>query len=243
MRLLRLVLVLFAVASCGGPATTDVSLPSTTPATNTTVPVPTSLASTTTSAATLPPELPPPSITAPEVRPKARKAVEPCNEPDDVHYCIWGTMPVDLTINNSRRAVFTSSARQTFVALAEDLSLVQLSLGVAGAGGLTTAEPNAVASSVCVSVSISTETGLELVRTDLVPSDSRGVIENVTIPLATGMLPGAVHALTITAKSGCIGRKMVTMVAMSSDWKYPAASGRLDVDGRRSIGSLWARVD
>jgi hypothetical protein len=33
------------------------------------------------------------------------------------------------------------------------------------------------------------------------------------------------------------------MAVMTSDWKYPRAYGDLTVDGRRSIGSLWGRID
>lgn len=230
------------LVACGGGNASTTTLP-VAPTTSTAVPDQTTTPPTSVGTDTTLPEVLPPLVTAPSVSPRPRRAVEPCDEPEGTDYCVWGTSPIDLTVNNSRRATFVTSVRQTFVALSEEVESVRLVIGATGSGGFSSVAAGAPLSSVCLSVVLSTETGLEVGRLDLESTDTRGVVEDITSPLLIGLLPGTVYAIAIEAMPGCAGKIFATMVAMSSDWKYPAASGRLEIDGRRSSGSIWAEVD
>lgn len=152
-------------------------------------------------------------------------------------------MPVDLTVTNSRFATFRATARQSFVAPVDVVGSVQTVLGGEGVSGFTVAPDEAMPSNVCVSAVLVTETGVEVKRVDLAVSGNRGGLEEITVPLAAGLVPGAVYAIELEVMPGCAARRFTTLVAMSSDWKYPGSSGQLRIDGRPSIGSLWARIN
>lgn len=246
------VLCALAVAGCAGTRTdvADTSVlppaPSTTAMVSTTAPPttdPTVQTDPTVPTGLTFPGPPAPVITAPVSTPRARRAAPPCDDPDGTHYCIRGTVPIDLTVTNSRFATFASSVRQTFVAMSDALGSVEVVFGGDGVGGFSVAPQGAMPSAVCASTVLTTETGVEVSRVDLVAPGTRGALEEVTVPLGAGLLPGARYAVELRVMPGCANRRFTTLVAMSSDWKYPAGSGTLTVDGRRSIGSLWARVD
>ena len=104
---LRRTLAFAAVASlllgaCGSkeaaPTTTAPPPPTTTTSTTTT--------STTTTTTTIP--IAPPAtdvvLSVPSTLPESKnQGYGPCVDPDGAQYCIWGTQPVELTVNNSRK--------------------------------------------------------------------------------------------------------------------------------------------
>ena len=240
------ILCVVAVAGCTGTRT-DVAdttvlppTPSTTAMVSTTAPLTTDPTAPTGLSFPGPPV---PVITAPASAPGARRTAPPCDEPDGTHYCVWGTRPIDLTISNSRFATFASSVRQTFTAMSDVMGSAEVVFGGDGVGEFSVAPQGTMPSAVCASTVLTTETGVEVSRVDLVAPGNRGGLETVTVPLWAGLLPGARYAIELRVMPGCANRRFTTMVAMSTDWKYPAASGTLTVDSRKSIGSLWARVD
>lgn len=240
------VLCVVAVAGCAGTRTDVADTTVLRPAPSTTAMVSTTAPLTTDPTAPMGlsfPGPPVPVITAPASAPRARRAAPPCGEIDRTHYCVWGTRPIDLTISNSRFATFASSVRQTFIAMSDVMGSAEVVFGGEGVGEFSVAPQGTMPSAVCASTVLTTETGVEVSRVDLVAPGNRGGLEKVTVPLWAGLLPGARYAIELRVMPGCANRKFTTMVAMSTDWKYPAASGTLAVDSRKSIGSLWARID
>lgn len=238
-RLITAVIIATLVLSSCGTGTR--SMPGTSAlTTSTTVPASTS---STTEVSTTVPEAPRPSFSFPTNRPTVRLATGPCEVPGDSHYCVWGTRPVELTVNNSRQAEFASSASQTFTALSQGMNNVRTEIGVEGAGRLEPAPEGAMPATVCVALVLMTEVGLEIGRSDLVSGGDGTTTEAVDVPLNTGLIPGARYALEVRQMPACAGKTMRVMVAMSSSWKYPRSAGSLTIDGHESIGSLWARID
>ena len=210
--------------------------------------VPTTTSSTaTTTTTTLDPTAPAPPITEPtyappRVAPRATTAAGECVDPTDTEYCVWGTMPVELTVNNSRTATFTTNMRQSFTAVSGGIDSVSIEIGATGAGGFVAAPEGATGDESCMSMVLRTTTGISLARTHLVSTTLLGSIEKVDLPLRAGLIPGARYVLEVRTMPACVGRSLFAMVAMASEWKYPHDYGKLTIDGRPSVGSLWARI-
>ncbi|MFM9132150.1 MAG: hypothetical protein ACKORY_05370, partial [Actinomycetota bacterium] len=125
--LLAAVLAASVLASCAS----EEAVPTTTvaPATTTTS---TSTTSTTSTTTTTIPIAPPPTdvvLTVPSTVPAPRKTGNgPCADPEGADYCIWGTQPVDLTVNNSRKATMNTGLRQVFTAVSKKMSTVEIVL-------------------------------------------------------------------------------------------------------------------
>lgn len=234
-RIASVLVVVSALSACSrsvaNPATTVTST------TSTTVP-------TTTTIETIPP--PPtesiPPITTPASPPVAQQAGGPCTDPKDTQYCVWGTPPIDLTVNNSRYASFMTSTRQSFTAVSEGATTFTTQIGVEGAGQFSLAPSDLPLESTCVGIVLRTKTGLPVARVNLVAQSMQTSLEQVTVPLVSGLVPGARYVLELKSMPQCVGRTFTMMVAMNSAWKYPRDSGKLTIDGRESVGSLWARL-
>ena len=234
-------MVVTALASCGkkeaAPTTT------TEPATTTTSTTTTTVAPTTTTipVAPLPTDV---ELTVPSTVPASRKTGNgPCMDPDGAQYCVWGTQPVQLTVNNSRKAVMNTGLRQGFTAVAKRMTVVEILLESTSIGALVPATETTAASDVCVRVTLMTELGLPIATTGLVTSSTKGIRQQLRVPLASALVPGALHKIQIEKGPACWLRDLSTYVAMSSNYKYPRKYGRMSIDGKSSNGSLWARID
>lgn len=72
--------------------------------------------------------------------------------------------------------------------------------------------------------------------------NTTGVRQRVTMPVINALIPGTKHSLKIQKGPACVGLDLSVMVAMSSQYKYPAKYGTLTIDGSKSTGSLWALI-
>lgn len=218
------------------------------PTTTTTAPT-TSTSTTTTVAPTTTtiPIAPVPSdvvLTVPSTVPASRKTGNgPCADPSDAQYCVWGTQPVQLTVNNSRKVTMNTGLRQGFTAVEKRMSSVEILLESTSIGALVPATETTASNDVCVRVTLMTELGLPIATTGLVTSSTKGIRQQITVPLASALVPGALHKVQLEKGPACWLRDLSTYVAMSSNYKYPRKYGRMSVDGKSSDGSLWARID
>ena len=218
------------------------------PTTTTTAPT-TSTSTTTTVAPTTTtiPIAPVPSevvLTVPSTVPASRKTGNgPCADPADAQYCVWGTQPVQLTVNNSRKVTMNTGLRQGFTAVEKRMSSVEILLESTSIGALVPATETTASNDVCVRVTLMTELGLPIATTGLVTSSTKGIRQQITVPLASALVPGALHKMQLEKGPACWLRDLSTYVAMSSNYKYPRKYGRMSVDGKSSDGSLWARID
>jgi hypothetical protein len=92
-------------------------------------------------------------------------------------------------------------------------------------------------------VSIASFQGLPLSTMSYTDKDGTGVRQRITMPVVNALIPGTKHSLKIQKGPACASHDLSVMVAMSSQYKYPSKYGTLKVDGRKSIGSLWALID
>jgi hypothetical protein len=237
---LVVVLSVVTLASCGkkeAVPTTTTSSTSTTTSTTTTV-APTT---TTIPVAPIPTDV---ELTVPSTVPASRKTGNgPCVDPDGSQYCVWGTQPVQLTVNNSRKATMNTGARQGFTAVKKRMTSVEILLESTSIGALVPATETTAANDVCVRVTLMTELGLPIATTGLVTSSTKGIRQQLTVPLASALVPGALHKIQLEKGPACWLRDLSTYVAMSSNYKYPSKYGRMSIDGKSSDGSLWARID
>ena len=235
-----MVLMTVSIAACGkkeavpttttAPATTTTSTTTTSTTTSTTIPV-----------APLPTDV---ELTVPSTVPASRKTGNgPCVDPEGSQYCVWGTQPVQLTVNNSRKVTMNTGTRQGFTAVEKRMSTVELLLESTSIGALVPATETTASNDVCVRVTLMTELGLPIATTGLVTASSKGIRQQLTVPLASALVPGALHKIQIEKGPACWLRDLSTYVAMSSDYKYPRKYGRMSIDGKSSDGSLWARID
>ena len=220
-----------------------VAAPTTTTSTTTTSTTTTTVAPTTTTI----PVAPPPTdveLTVPSTVPVSRKTGEgPCVDKTGTQYCVWGSYPIDRTVNNSRRVVMDTGVRQGFTAVSKRVKSVELVLESTTIGALVPATETTTNDQVCVRVSLMSSMGLPIATMGLVTSSTRGVRQTITVPLESAVVKGALNKLEIQKGPACAAKDLATYFAMSSDYKYPKAFGRASVDGKSSTGSLWARVN
>ena len=238
-RILAVVLMTVSIAACGKKE----AVPTTTtaPSTTTTSTTTTTTTTTTIPVAPLPTDV---ELTVPSTVPASRKTGNgPCVDPEGSQYCVWGTQPVQLTVNNSRKVTMNTGARQGFTAVEKKMSTVELLLESTSIGALVPATETTASNDVCVRVTLMTELGLPIATTGLVTASSKGIRQQLTVPLASALVPGALHKIQIEKGPACWLRDLSTYVAMSSDYKYPRKYGRMSIDGKSSDGSLWARID
>lgn len=233
------------MTACSGsstPASTTRPRPATT-APTTTVAATTSTTTTTTTI----PIAPPPTdveLTVPSTVPAPRRTgYGPCEQSSGTQYCIWGTPPVPLTVINSRKAAFAGWLRQGFTPVGKTVSGVTLILESKTVGALKVATEETTREQVCIRVTITSEMGLPIATAALVSTSTKGVRQQVRVPMETAVVPGALHKLMVEKGPACAANDMSTYLAMSTDFKYPRKFGKLAVDGKVSIGSLWARID
>ena len=210
--------------------TTSTSTTTTVPPTTTTIPV-----------------APPPTdvvLTVPSTLPVSRKTGEgPCADKSGTQYCVWGSYPIDRTIVNSRTVVIGTVVRQGFTAVGKRVRSIELVLESTSIGALVPATETTTNDQICVRVSLMSGMGLPIATTGLVTSATRGIRQQLTVPLASAVVMGALNKIQVEKGPACASRDLATYFAMSSDYKYPRAYGRASVDGNASTGSLWARID
>jgi hypothetical protein len=228
-----------SLAACSGSS----SAPTTTATTSTTTT--TSTTSTTTTTTTIPvaPEISSPAETVPVIKTEGRKTAGPCVDVGVVDYCVWGTRPVDKTITNSRRVEFTSVIEQGFTSMSDSMNTIQMEFESRVIGKFIEATEATDPNAICMQVSIASFQGLPLSTMSYTDKDGTGVRQRITMPVVNALIPGTKHSLKIQKGPACTSHDLSVMVAMSSQYKYPSKYGTLKVDGRKSIGSLWALID
>lgn len=218
------------------PAPTTTSTTTTSTSTTTTVPPTT----------TTIPVAPPPTdvvLTVPSTVPVSRKTGEgPCADKSGTQYCVWGSYPIDRTIVNSRRVTIDSVVRQGFTAVTKRVRSIELVLESTAIGALVPATETTTNDQICVRVSLMSGMGLPIATTGLVTSSTKGIRQQLTVPLTSAVVVGALNKVQVEKGPACATRDLATYFAMSSDYKYPRAYGRASVDGKASTGSLWARI-
>ena len=227
-----------SITACSGSS----SAPTTTTSTSTTT---TSTTSTTTTTTTIPvaPEISSPAETVPVIKTEGRKTAGPCVDVGVVDYCVWGTRPVDKTITNSRSVEFTSVVEQGFTSMSDSMENVQMEFESRVIGKFIEATEATDPNAICMQVSIASFQGLPLSTMSYTDKDGTGVRQRITMPVVNALIPGTKHSLKIQKGPACASHDLSVMVAMSSQYKYPSKYGTLKVDGRKSIGSLWALID
>ena len=228
-----------SVTACSGSS----SAPTTTTQTSTTTT--TSTTSTTTTTTTIPvaPEISSPAETVPVIKTEGRKTAGPCVDVGVVDYCVWGTRPVDKTITNSRSVEFASVIEQGFTSMSDSMETVQMEFESRVIGKFIAATEATDPNAICMQVSIASSQGLPLSTMAYTDKDGTGVRQRITMPVVNALIPGTKHTLKIQKGPACISHDLSVMVAMSSQYKYPKEFGTLTIDGRNSIGSLWALID
>ncbi len=228
------------LAACSGKSST----PTTTTSTSTTTTSTTSTTSTTTTT-TIPvaPVISSPAETIPVIKTEGRKTAGPCVGIDEVDYCVWGTRPVDKTITNSRGVEIVSLLEQGFTSMSDSMDTVQMEFESRTIGKLIEATEATDPNALCVQVSIASSQGLPLSTMAYTAKNTTGVRQRLTMPVINALIPGTKHSLKIQKGPACASFDLSVMVAMSSQYKYPAKYGTLTIDGRKSTGSLWALID
>jgi len=226
-----------SLAACSGSS----SAPTTTATTSTTTT--TSTTSTTTTTIPVAPEISSPAETVPVIKTEGRKTAGPCVDVGVVDYCVWGTRPVDKTITNSRSVEFTSVIEQGFTSMSDSMNTIQMEFESRVIGKFIEATEATDPNAICMQVSIASFQGLPLSTMSYTDKDGTGVRQRITMPVVNALIPGTKHSLKIQKGPACTSHDLSVMVAMSSQYKYPSKYGTLKVDGRKSIGSLWALID
>ncbi|MBM3718049.1 MAG: hypothetical protein FJW53_03640 [Actinobacteria bacterium] len=240
------VAVMLLVAACSsGEAAPTTTLPTTSTSTTSTTSTTTTTTTTTSSTIPVAPETVPlvPSTTKPVEKPRPKNATGPCESSDGTVYCVWGNKPMDRTVNNSRIAQFNLSIDQVFTATDEYVSAATVEITSLTIGTLTEATDQTTNDQVCVRVTLGAEGGLPAASIGYTVKSTRGATQQLEVPLESVLIPNERYVLSIVRGPACAARDIATFVAMSSKWKYPKSSGSLTLDGRVSIGSLWARLD
>jgi hypothetical protein len=242
--LMKLSFVAFFLSSCSSSVTTVTSIAMSQPP----ITVSTTSTSTTqapTTAVTLPrvPERPSSTpIPEPEV-PRAKLAADECEYPEGSHYCIWGTEPIDLVVNNSRIAYIQQSVVQSFTAVSDQISMVEVPLQTSDIGELVLLNQALTPSASCLSVHLTTETGRRISSVYYADAGGVGRLQLVEVPLVASVQVGGRYKLEVLKEPACVPRSLAIRITTSSFWKYPKASGTLILDSQTSIGSLWARIN
>ena len=198
-----------------------------------------------TTTSTLPPLDVTPSTTSIPLSqvPRAKNAVGDCEFPEGSHYCVWGTEPIDRVINNSRTAEVAQVASQSFTAVSTNMTMAQIPLRTTDIGEL---QLRTVANSQiepCLSVLLVSAAGYPVASAVYVNAGGPGQFQTLEVPLRSNLRVGEKYSLRIAKSQACVASSLAIRIAMSTLWKYPQAYGELNVDGRTSIGSLWARID
>ena len=230
--------ICLSLAACSGKSSTPITTTSTTASTTTST-------TTTTTTTTIPvaPEISSPALTVPVIKTEGRKTAGPCVGVGEVDYCVWGTRPVDKTITNSRSVEFASVIEQGFTSMSDSMETVQMEFESRVIGKFIAATEATDPNAICMQVSIASSQGLPLSTMAYTDKDGTGVRQRITMPVVNALIPGTKHALKIQKGPACTSHDLSVMVAMSSQYKYPSKYGTLTVDGRKSIGSLWALID
>ncbi len=116
-------------------------------------------------------------------------------------------------------------------------------LGASAAGAFEEIPAGEEIGSVCLVITVTTDSSAEIGVLRLVATGRTASHEPMSVPLEAPLVAGLRYRLRVSPGPACTGISFTAMVAMSSNWKYPQASGALFVDGRKSNGSMWARVD
>jgi hypothetical protein len=177
------------------------------------------------------------------IKTEGHKTAGPCVDVGEVDYCVWGTRPVDKTITNSRSVEIVSVLEQGFTSMSDSMDTVQMEFESRTIGKLIEATEATDPNAVCVQVSIASRQGLPLSTMAYTAKNTTGVRQRVTMPVINALIPGTKHSLKIQKGPACVGLDLSVMVAMSSQYKYPAKYGILTIDGSKSTGSLWALID
>ena len=230
--------ICLSLAACSGTSSTPITTTSTTASTTTST-------TTTTTTTTIPvaPEISSPALTVPVIKTEGRKTAGPCIGVGEVDYCVWGTRPVDKAITNSRRVEFASVIEQGFTSMSDSMETVQMEFESRVIGKFIEATEATDPNAICMQVSIASFQGLPLSTMSYTDKDGTGVRQRITMPVVNALIPGTKHSLKIQKGPACASHDLSVMVAMSSQYKYPSKYGTLTVDGRKSIGSLWALID
>lgn len=175
--------------------------------------------------------------------PRAKLAAEACEFPKGSQYCIWGTEPLDLVVNNSRIADVQQSVVQTFTAASNDISMVELPLQTSDIGELVLLSQSQVEPLPCLAVHLASDSGRDIATAVYGDAGGTGRLQRVEVPLVAKVRVGQKYSVRIEKQAACASRSVAIRIAMSSLWKYPKAYGELSVDSRTSIGSLWARIN
>jgi hypothetical protein len=240
---MKLSFVAFFLSSCSSSVSTVTSIVVLQPPTT----VSTTSTSTTqppTTAVTLPrvPETPSSTpVPEPDV-PRAKLAADECEYPEGSHYCIWGTEPLDLVLNNSRVAIVQQSVVQSFSAVTNQISMVEVPLQTSDIGELALLNQSQK-QLACVSVHLMSESGLRIASAFYGDAGGDGRLQRVEVPLIASIQVGKKYQLEVLKEPACVSRSLAVRIATSSLWKYPKASGTLILDSQTSIGSLWARIN
>jgi hypothetical protein len=175
--------------------------------------------------------------------PRAKLAADQCEYPKGSHYCIWGTEPIDLVVNNSRVAYVQQGVVQSFTAVSRQISMIKVPLQTSDIGELVLLNQGQTELVACLSVHLMSESGVRI--SSAIYGDAGGVgrLQQVEVPMAASLLVGRKFQIQISKESACLSRSLAVRIAMSSQWKYPKASGRLFLDSNVSSGSIWARIE
>jgi len=231
--------ICLSLAACSGKSST----PTTTTATTTSTTTSTTTTTTTTTTIPVAPEISSPALTVPVIKTEGRKTAGPCVDIGVVDYCVWGTRPVDKTITNSRSVEFASVIEQGFTSMSDSMETIQMEFESRVIGKFIEATEATDPNAICMQVSIASFQGLPLSTMSYTDKDGTGVRQRITMPVVNALIPGTKHSLKIQKGPACASHDLSVMVAMSSQYKYPSKYGTLTVDGRKSIGSLWALID
>jgi hypothetical protein len=174
--------------------------------------------------------------------PRAQNSADACEYPEGSQYCVWGTEPLDAVVNNSRIADVDIFVAQSFTAVSNEVSMVEIPLQSSQIGTLVMSTPIAPVDP-CISIALQNSDGRAVSSVVYGDSGDGGRLQRLEVPLAAKVRVGERYFVKVTKMQSCQSKSLAVRIAMSSKWKYPQASGRLSVDSRDSIGSLWARIN
>lgn len=241
--------VLAALASACGkgggadPTTTTATTRAPAPAT-TTVPATTTTVPATTTTEVIAPVATEVVLTVPSTVPApSRAGLGPCKDPGDSQYCVWGNHPIEGTVNDSGKVTFNTGLRQVFTATQRKMTSVEIVLESRTIGALDAATETTPLEQLCVRVTLMSGMGLPVATAGLVSTSTKGVRQQINVPLAAALVRGAEHKVEVKKEAACLGKDLATYVATASDYLYPRKYGRMSVDGVSTAGSLWARVE
>jgi hypothetical protein len=110
-------------------------------------------------------------------------------------------------------------------------------------GKLELIDSSDISKTACLQFIVQNSTGRPLVLASYADAGGPSHRQELEVPLSVRLLVGSEYRLTVSKTSQCASRSLALRVAMSTLWKYPREYGRLSIDSRTSIGSLWARID